>query len=623
MDENYLDSLLNEVSLDKEIDDKIEQELDNQIQKEKRQYQEQQVLSDEDLFNLDLEQDVSDIHTEQDLHFSEEQMDELDHLDNLADLDMGDLDFSDIDFDDLDVTKLDDVGTDELDDLLKEFEGDFDVGNLFDTKQDTGSESFSAEEDGHHAIDETESHSVIDDSDASIPSEDLNEDSFDADSFLDSLLDDEQPPKPDELEKASEVTADSEAFGETENGLNEMDSASATDSEDDDLDLMKALEEFEGFGEFDSAPVSNDEKTDDQLTSEEGDDLEELLSMLDLDDLSGETASSASQESEPANDGQIREDDLLELDDIEKLSPDKKDKKQKLMEVLFGEPDEDDIISDEELAEIEAKKAAKKKKKADSKKAKAEKAKAAKEEKAVKSTQKKKADQEKKTLKAQKKARLRAQALAEEEPEKKLNKPVVIFIFTIFLGGLFVFYLAANNFNYAQAIERATNYFANQKYRKAYDEIVGVEVKEEDENLKDRIYTVMYVERLYEAYLNNVELGRYEKALDSLLRGVDKYYEHYEEAKELGITSDLDYSFSQIQAVLSDKYGITVEQAIELNKLDNYDYVQYIQGVVGQMPEEELEEVPQQNEPSEETTATDVESEDAMMPEEQKEEVEE
>ena len=246
-----------------------------------------------------------------------------------------------------------------------------------------------------------------------------------------------------------------------------------------------------------------------------------------------------------------------------------------------------------------------------------EKAKTAKEEKTAKNNQKKKADQEKKILKAQKKAKLRAEELAEAELEKKLNKPMVFFIFSLFLGGTFLFFLASNNFNYSQAIERATNYFANQKYRKAYDEIVGVEVKEKDEDLKDRIYTVMYVERLYESYLNNVELGRPEKALDSLLRGVDKYYEHFEEAKELGITSDLDYSFNQIKTVLNEQYGITVEQAIEINQLPNYDYVQYIQSVVGESPIPELNDM-SEDMTGEEASNTEVDSVEAILPEKEK-----
>ena len=73
-----------------------------------------------------------------------------------------------------------------------------------------------------------------------------------------------------------------------------------------------------------------------------------------------------------------------------------------------------------------------------------------------------------------------------------------------------------------------------------------------------------------------MELGRQKKALDSLLRGVDKYYEYYEEAQQLGIVSDLDYSFAQIQNALQDNYGITVEQAVAMNQMESYEYVQAI-----------------------------------------------
>ncbi len=609
MDENYLDSLLNEVSLDKEIDHKIEEELDSQIQKEKRQYQEQQVVSDEDLFNLDLESDVNGIQTEQDLHFSEEQMDELDRLDNLADLDIGDLDFSDIDFDDLDVTKLDGVESDDLDDLLKEFEDDFDIGNLFDSNQEHSTsdkeQDFVANQINNHLEVETEEEAAVQES---MQKADLNEDSFDADSFLDSLLDDTEETKTNEIPEVPQV----------DNAIDDLSQRSNEDSNDsseEDLDLLKALEEFGGFEET----ATPKEETVSQLSDAENDDLDDLLSMLDLDDFSSAPGVDESEATAPV---QKNEESLDDLDDIEESPTKQADKKQKLMEVLFGEPDEDDTISDEELAEIEAKKAAKKAKKAANKKAKKEKAKAAKEEKAVKNNQKKKADKEKKMLKAQKKARIRAQELADAEPEKKLNKPMVFFIFTLFLGGTFLFFLASNNFNYSQAIERATNYFANQKYRKAYDEIVGVEVKEKDEDLKDRIYTVMYVERLYESYINNIELGRPEKALDSLLRGVDKYYEHYEEAKELGITSDLDYSFEQIKTVLNGQYGITVEQAIEINQLQNYDYVQYIQSVVDESPMPKLD-VQSDDVAGEKGVDAQVSSEDAIIPENEEEEVEE
>ena len=509
----------------------------------------------------------------------------------------------------MDVTKLDGVETDDLDDLLKEFEDDFDIGNLFESN-DKNSKSEEEQISVSNQSDNISEEVTVPESteNESLQKADLNEDSFDADSFLDSLLDDTDGTSTSDIPEVPQK--DTVSDNSTQSLGDDL-----SDSSDEELDLLQALEEFGGFEET----VTKQEEPISQLSDAENDDLDDLLSMLDLDEFS---SSSTGEEAESTSMLSDSKESLADLDDIEELPSTKPDKKQKLMEVLFGEPDEDDIITDEELAEIEAKKAAKKAKKEADKKAKEEKAKTAKEEKATKNNQKKKADQEKKMLKAQKKAKLRAEELAEAELEKKLNKPMVFFIFSLFLGGTFLFFLASNNFNYSQAIERATNYFANQKYRKAYDEIVGVEVKEKDEDLKDRIYTVMYVERLYESYLNNIELGRSEKALDSLLRGVDKYYEHYEEAKELGITSDLDYSFNQIKTILNNQYGITVEQAIEINQLANYDYVQYIQSVVGDSPTQEHGEQ-LEGDNDDKNADAEVNSEDAILPEKEKEEVEE
>ncbi|MBQ9984412.1 MAG: hypothetical protein IJP29_07465 [Lachnospiraceae bacterium] len=636
MDENYLDSLLNEVSLDKEIDHKIEDELDNQIRREKRQFQEQQLISDEELFNMDLELDAIDLHSEQDVQFSEEQMDELDQLDHLADLDIGDLDFSDIDFNDLDVTKLDDIETDDLDDLLKDFEGDLDIGNLFDSENTPIEEEVSAKQQDTAPLEDD-----FDTSAEMIPEQkaDLNEDSFDADSFLDSLLEDSELPS-EELPSqptSDNVDAKIDDMPEMSQSDDKETRQETEDSSDDTLDLLSALEEFGEFGNLDSADSVSDTslqdggntESDSELSLSDSDDLDDLLSLLDLDDLSDGTSGANVAQTDGFANVQSNEDlnvlsDTLSLDDIEELPTDKSSKKKGFMELLFGEPDEDDELSEEELAEIEAKKEAKKAKKQAAKAAKEEKAKTAKEEKNAKNKIKQKEAQDKRILKAQRKAQLKAEELAEAANEKKLNKPMVLFIFTLFLGGTFLFYLASNNFNYSQAIEKATNYFANQKYRKAYDEIVGVEVKEKDEDLKDRIYTVMYVERLYESYLNNIQLGRYEKALDSLLRGVAKYEEHYEEAEELGITSDLDYSFNQIKRVLNDQFGITLEQAQQVNALEDYEYVQFIQGKVNENIGV-LSSMSMDVEGSSEAGqgAEQPQSVDAAVPKEQKEEVEE
>ncbi|MBR1866646.1 MAG: hypothetical protein IJ801_09080 [Lachnospiraceae bacterium] len=602
MDENYLDSLLNEFSLDKEIDHKIEDELDSQIQEEKRKRQQAQENTREDLFNMDLERDANSLTDEKDLLFSEEQMDELDQLDQFADMDMGDLDFSDIDFNDLDMTKLDGLEeTDSLDDLLKEFEGDLQIDGFFD-EEEKGTSTGEAEQvqekalpsDNAEVLKELAEPAAYEEP-ISTEEANLNEDSFDADSFLDGLLAEEDE------EAAAKQPVVEIAEQQPETG---MDSADHKESEVDsliqDLDMQigGGLDDMDGFADFGKVQEEKaDEQSDfpEEMTEQENNDLEDLFSMLDMEgSLNTEGDSGAvneSVESGKADASVNTEESLEQMTDLDSFEEKPEKKKRTLTQIFFGDPEEDDILSEEELAANEAKKAAKKAKKEAAKQAKKEKAEQAKQEKQQKNSAKKQASEDKKKLRAQKKAQKREEERANAEPEKPLNKVAVAFIFSLFLGGTILFYLATYNFNYTQAIENATHYFANRKYKNAYDEIVGVEVKDKDEELKNRIYTVMYVERLYEAYENNLELGRAEKALDSLLRGVDKYYEHYEEAQQLGIAEDLDYAFEQIRQALLERYGISIEQALEINAMENYQYVEVVNDYIAQ-----AKDVPEGNE---------------------------
>ncbi len=580
MDENYLDNLLNEISLDKEIDHNVEDELDNQIQSEKEKRQDTSNLSKDDLFDLGLNEDAGNTNLDDEDSFSEDQMDELDKLDDMADLDMGDLDFSDIDFDDLDVTKLDELPDDaDLDDLLKEFDGNFEIEDHFEQDSTDSTEKEAKQEDIVESSKEP-------DSDKKDGVEKPDQQTFDADQFLDGLLLDEEQ-EAAQKNPLEEVNMEQEDVSQTEETKEE--SATSNDEAYDLDDLIEDMgeetrsseEEITDIPEEDKQPENIEgQPAEEEVKASDGDDLEDLFSLLDLDENESQehNEDESSKNEIPMQDNPLDDLDVVGLqepdDDVSKKE--KPVKKKSLMTILFGEPDEDDELSPEELEAIEQKKAEKKAKKEAARLAKEEKKAAVKEEKAAKTGDKKKAQEEKKKVRAVKKAKQKEEEEKNAEPVKPLNKPAVVFIFTLFLGGTFLFYLGMNNFNYTLAIQKATDYFDNQKYHKAYDEIKGVEVKEKDQDLKDRIYTVMYVERLYEAYQNNIELDRQKKALDSLLRGVDKYYEYYDEAQKLGIVDDLNYSFAQVQTALQDHYGITVEQAAAINQLDSYEYVQTV-----------------------------------------------
>lgn len=628
MDENYLDNLLNEFSLDKEIDNQIEDELDDQIAKEKEQHQKERTPSQDDLFNMDLDQDATEGVLDQDFSFSEDQMNELDELGDLADLDIGDVDFSDIDFDDLDITKLDDLDDSNLDDLLKDFEGDLNINQDYEGK-DEAKEAAS-----ETSVQEVEDGQNREEQPSEPMQEDLNEDHFDADNFLDSLIQDEEKQEAekqpiqeleDALDHADEELQMNSGDGAQMEELPDGDLNELLDSLSEDKPSYDALGAIEDFSEFGKAEENQEkpEETEENLTvihddpekTGEGDSLDDLFSLLDMDESEQEQAG---QEDQLDITGELDALDQLENTEVKKgvaTTP----KKKSFMDILFGDDEE---LTDEQIARMEAEKAElkakKKEKKQAEKEARKQKAEAKKLVKEQKKLQKQKEDAAKQKVKAEKRAKARKEEAENAEPEKKLNGPAVLFIFSLFLGGTFVLYLAANNFNYTLAIRNATKYFDNQKYHMAYDEIKGVDVKEKDQELKDRIYTVMYVERLYESYENNLELGFYDKALDSLLRGVEKYYEHYDEAVELGIESDINYSFDRIKQCLTDQFGISVERAEEINAMSDDEYVLAIRSYV----DENQNKLTPSDESNEDSANTETpQKEDAITQEQQEEEV--
>jgi hypothetical protein len=275
-----------------------------------------------------------------------------------------------------------------------------------------------------------------------------------------------------------------------------------------------------------------------------------------------------------------------ELDDIEDRSEKSKGKgdkhKKSISEILFGEPDEDDAEEERLLAERKAQKEIKKSENAE-KKAEKKALKDAKKQEAlaVKDKEGRAKAQAKASAKAKKKAAREAEYQAELEEEKD-NKPVstaaVVIVFAAFAALALFVILGTKSFDYSRVVTKATEYFDRQRYRLAYDEIAGVEVKSKDEELKDRIYTVMYVERLYESYENNMTLGRKDKALDALIRGLEKYDEHYEEAVELDIADDINVCRQKILQALEETFSMTEEDAYAMMAMDGQEYIVALAG---------------------------------------------
>lgn len=248
--------------------------------------------------------------------------------------------------------------------------------------------------------------------------------------------------------------------------------------------------------------------------------------------------------------------------------------KERLSMLLFG-PEEEEGPTPEEIAKKEAKKA--------KKAAKAAKKAEAKADKQVKKNQAKEMAVVKKAAKKDKQEQIRLEEEAEDAKERKVtkNQVAVVAIILILLGVTVVF--GTQQFNYHMVVTRATTYFEMQKYKKAYDQIVGVEVKDRDQQIKDKIYCVMYVQQQIDSYHNFLKLQMYENGLDSLIKGLRKYDKHYEEAKELGIEKDLDYLRETILSELTVEYHLSEAQVNEWMQLDQASYTAQLQNYVAGM----------------------------------------
>lgn len=168
-----------------------------------------------------------------------------------------------------------------------------------------------------------------------------------------------------------------------------------------------------------------------------------------------------------------------------------------------------------------------------------------------------------------------------EEDPGRINRVGAAIIFFFFGMVAIILIIGTNMVTYTLSIQHATNYFNHRKYNQAYNEVYGVDIKDEDIGLYDRIQTVMFVNKQLNSYNNNYAQGKYPEALDSLLKGLSRYEKYIELATMLGIEADLDYVKSQILAELNNVFELTETEAMQiLGYGDSEDYSLAIYDVV-------------------------------------------
>lgn len=239
---------------------------------------------------------------------------------------------------------------------------------------------------------------------------------------------------------------------------------------------------------------------------------------------------------------------------------------QKLSLILFGEDEEEDVLS----ADDENKKLLKELDAAgetDSGAVKPEDKKAKKKrEKAEKQEQKKKEKEAKKAEKAQKAAN---KPKKEKKPKEKDNTPPlpkkpVILIAVLAISIFALIQLGSSAVGYSVFKGEAQDSYKQGDYVTAYAKLEGAKIKSADEDFYNRTALLAAIQEEYDSYQSMMQIGETEMALDCLIRGVGRCDNHAEKAEEYGVTAEVDGLKNQMTQTLTDVFGVDEQQALEV-----------------------------------------------------------
>lgn len=206
----------------------------------------------------------------------------------------------------------------------------------------------------------------------------------------------------------------------------------------------------------------------------------------------------------------------------------------------------------------------------------------------------------KKEAKAEKKARKleEAKLVLEEMEHTRINRAGASIVFIFFAMIAVVIIVGTSIFSYSLSIRNAQYEFDRDEYTLAYNEIFGLEIKDEDIVLYDRIMTVMYVQKQLNSYYNYYEMEEYPKALDSLLKGLQRYDKYISLAIDLEIESDLDLVRKSILDELAASFYMSEREAMGIIQADSqlkysemvYDVAEKLEAELKKLKEEEAKE---------------------------------
>ncbi len=241
-------------------------------------------------------------------------------------------------------------------------------------------------------------------------------------------------------------------------------------------------------------------------------------------------------------------------------------KKVSFFKRLFGNiPPENPEAEFEQLAKDEALEEEKKQKKQEEKQLKQ----AKKEEDKAKKVAAKEEKQKNQAEAKERQKKARDAIAAAYVPAGKINKAGALVVFALAACLAFVIIQGTKYASYHLSIKSAEKDFQNSRYDEAYESLSGESLNDSDSEMYDKVQTIMVVKKELNSYYNFKKMNMELEALDSLIKGIDRYERYITNAQRLKVDGELNILKQEMLTILITQYNLSENEAVGLVNIEH------------------------------------------------------
>lgn len=212
------------------------------------------------------------------------------------------------------------------------------------------------------------------------------------------------------------------------------------------------------------------------------------------------------------------------------------------------------------------------------------------------------------TKKKKKKEKKEKKEKEKRPPEPKILTRRTMIVLVAFCATLIAAITFLSSFlpEYADKTEARRAFYAGD-YQTVYEQLNNKKLGSSDEIMYQRATEILSLQHKLDSYQNRMVLGEDMDALDALFQGVDLYHE-FAGSDTSGALNELTEIYQQICTILQNDYGVSAEEAVEINGYDNETYTRKLDSLLhgtefylpGEEPVEKTPAVPEDVLPDEE-----------------------